>query len=49
MQEIGKVTVPCKYDERVTMSLNFGATELIATAVNEHTDAKVEARIEYNI
>lgn len=45
---IGTVRVSCTYDERVTMSLKFGATELIATATNEHTNETVEARIEYN-
>ena len=30
------------------MKLNFGATELIVTAVNEHTNETVESRIEYN-
>jgi hypothetical protein len=45
---IGTVKIPCTYDESVTMKLNFGATELIATAINEDTNETVEARIEYN-
>ena len=45
---IGTVRIQCTYDERVTMKLNFGATELIVTAVNEHTNETVESRIEYN-
>jgi hypothetical protein len=46
-RKIGTVTVDCLYGETCTMQLQFGATEITATAINEVTGKAANATLRY--
>ena len=46
-RKIGTVTVDCLYEERCTIQLQFGATEITATATNEVTGKAANATLRY--
>ena len=46
-RKIGTVTVDCQYEETCTIQLQFGATEITATATNEVTGKAANATLRY--
>ena len=47
-RQIGSVDVPCTHEQSVTLSLEFGGTEILASAVNETTGHTAEAKLRYD-
>jgi len=47
-RQIGSVEVSCTHDQSVALSLEFGATEILASAWNETTGQAAEAKLRYD-
>ena len=47
-RQVGLVTIPCTPDQSISLQLEFGATEILASAYNEDTGQTAEAKLRYD-
>ena len=47
VRKVGEVRIPCAWEQRLDVSLEFGATEIKATATNVTTNETNDAQIMY--
>lgn len=45
---IGSVSVPCHRSEKIDVTLQFGATEIVVSATNQTTGEERAANVTYN-
>lgn len=47
-KKIGSVAVPCHRSEKLNVTIEFGATEIVVSATNQTTGEKRAAKVTYN-
>ena len=47
VRQVGEVRIPCAWEQRLNVQLEFGATEIKATATNASTNETIDAQIMY--